>query len=281
VSGRYIRLRELVLGFEGLALLRGLVDASDDEMSARVAEIRDVVARMDDEPYATGMDVREADARAGYADWSSTYDAGGNPLILVEQPVVERLTGSLPPGDALDAACGTGRHSKHLVRRHKTRGVDQSPEMLAVARATVPDAVFEEGDLTELPLRDASFDVVVCALALCHLTDVAAGVRELARVARSGARLIFTDPHPLGELFINQAFFPTPEGGLGFVRNHYHSFGTYLDAFANADLSVVRCHEPLFAEEHIVGLLAQFVPGAARQALVGMPFAIVWELEKN
>jgi methyltransferase family protein len=45
--------------------------------------------------------------------------------------------------DGLDAACGTGRWAVHLSQRgHVVEGVDQSPEMLDVAREKLPGAHF-------------------------------------------------------------------------------------------------------------------------------------------
>ena len=248
-------------------------------MARRIAEVREVVAELDGPLYASALRVAEADPRSGYAVWSESYDEG-NALLAVEQPVVEHLLADVPPGRALDAACGTGRHAKHLASRHDVTGVDASPEMLEIARASVPEAVFVEGSLTDLQLPDATFDVVVCALALCHVRDLAAAVGELARVARPGARIVLTDPHPAGAMFANQGMFPTPDGGMGFVRNYFHAHGTYIDAITSAGLGVRSCVEPLFAEEHLPELLLQFAPGAAKQALIGMPFALIWDLEK-
>lgn len=279
MAGRHVRLRELLLGFEGLALLRGLVDAPDEEQAARVEEIREIAASMDDQPYAAGTDVSEVDARGGYAVAAAGYDAEVNPLIAVEQPVVERLLEAVPAGRALDAACGTGRHAKHLARRHEVTGVDTSPEMLAVAREAVPSATFREGDLTGLPLPDAHFDAVVCGLALCHLPDLASAAAELARVGRPGARYVLSDPHPVSISILSHLFVPT-EQGMGFVRNHYRSVGDYLSAFEAAGLGVVRCEEAVGDETAVSGIAASYVPGALRRALVGLPTAIVWELER-
>lgn len=281
MGGRHIKLSELLLGFEGLALLRGLVDAPDDEMQARLDEIRNIAANLDSQPWSSGLDVAELDPVAGYEHWSGTYDTVNNPLLVMEQPVVERLLEDAPPGDALDAACGTGRHAIHLARRHRVTGVDGSPHMLAVARQAVPEGRFVRGDLSRLPLPDGRFDVVTCALALCHVSDLAEAVGELARVARRGARLVLSDPHPLSVAIISQAFFPTPEGGMAFVRNHFHPIGRWIDAFGRGGLRLMRCEEPLWEEQHLGGLAQRFIPGAERQALVGLPSAIVWELTKE
>ena len=278
---RYVRLREYVLGFEGLALLRGLVEAPDERMDARIAEIKKVVAAIDDERNARGLDVAELDPRTGYAASAAIYDDGANPLIDAEQPVVEALLADVAPGRALDAACGTGRHAKHLATKHETYGIDASQEMLDVAKASVPSATFDVGDLERLPFPDAHFDVVVCALALCHLPDLTAAVAELARVARPGAKLVLTDPHPTSVSIISHLFVPTGEGGLGFVRNHQRAIGDYLRAFDNAGLRVAQCLEPLVPESAFTGGIAgPFLAEAVRQALEGLPQAIIWELER-
>src|SRR5205823_4757833 len=71
-----------------------------------------------------------------YREWAATYDEPGNQLIDIEGPIVQRILDALPPADALDAACGTGRHTAHLAARgHRVIGVDASPEMLERARA--------------------------------------------------------------------------------------------------------------------------------------------------
>jgi SAM-dependent methyltransferase len=76
---------------------------------------------------------------------------------------------------ALDVATGGG----HVARRLREEGLDvvssdPSPGMQ-------PDVVAPAEDL---PFEDASFDVVACRLAAHHFEDVAAGVGEMARVAR-------------------------------------------------------------------------------------------------
>lgn len=251
-------------------------------MAARIDEIRKIVARMDDPRFAVGLDAEELDPRTGYAASAPGYDNTANPLIEAEQPIVEELLADVPAGRALDAACGTGRHAKHLSATHDTYGVDASPEMLAVARETAPDATFDTGDLENLPFPDGHFDVVVCALALCHLADLTKAVGEIGRVTKSGAKVVLTDPHPMSVAIISHLFVPTADGGLGFVRNHPRLIGDYLNAFEQANLGVVRCIEPPIPESGLTGGIGgKFLDEAVRQALEGMPQAIIWELEKT
>ena len=129
-------------------------------------------------------------------------------------PTARRAT----PSTVLDAACGSGRHSVDLATRgHAVIGVDQSLEMLTLAREKVPDGRFLPGDLSALPLDDASVDAALCALALVHVVDVRQAIGELARVVRPGGRIVITDVHPVLVMLGWQAQFPTVDG-RGFMR---------------------------------------------------------------
>ena len=79
----------------------------------------------------------------GYGSWAGFYDEPGNQLIDLEQPIVREILDGLPRGVALDAACGTGRHSAYLASLgHTVIGVDSSVAMLARAREKVPGGEF-------------------------------------------------------------------------------------------------------------------------------------------
>ena len=279
--GRHVHLRELVLGIEGLAVLRGLVDASEEQQSGRIDEIRRVITEFDGEPWSLGLEVFELDHREGYAAWAPTYDTMANALIRAEQPIVERLIADLPPPQrALDAACGTGRHAEHLTEAgHIVNGVDASPDMLALARTKVPVATFAEGDFCALDFADDSFDLVVCSLALTHTRDLTVPIREFARVVRSGGRVILSDIHPMNVLILGQGFFSDEHGNFAFVRNYVHHISSYVDAITGAGLRVRACVEPL-GDTAAAGPATQFVPEAAARAVNGLPFALIWDLEK-
>jgi ubiquinone/menaquinone biosynthesis C-methylase UbiE len=281
---RHVRLREFLVAIEGLALFRRLVEDDDATAQARIDEVRRIVGTGEESTFGLGTDVPELDPRAGYARWAETYDRPGNPLVTREQPVVWELLDALPPGRALDAACGTGRHAAHLVERgHDVTGVDSSPEMLDLARAGVPRARFLEGNLHDLPVEDGEFDLAVCALALGHCDDLRAPVTELARAVRAGGSVVLSDLHPALSVAGGQALFEAADGSLAFVREHEHLHGEYLDAFAGAGLDVVRCLEPRFGPEEagMQGMAAQFIPEATQAAFVGLPGALVWQLRRS
>jgi demethylmenaquinone methyltransferase/2-methoxy-6-polyprenyl-1,4-benzoquinol methylase len=105
------------------------------------------------------------------------------------------------PGDrALDLCCGTGDLAFALAARGAvTTGLDFSPQMLDVAgnrlesvnrKSQIVNLKFIQGDALKLPFPDASFDIVTIGYGLRNLADCAAGLREMRRVARPGARLV-------------------------------------------------------------------------------------------
>lgn len=278
---RHVRLRELLIGIEGMALLRRLYDGTDDEAERRIAEVRRI---LDDDAFASGEATGEADARSGYTRWSSRYDEPGNPMIAIEQPVVWRLLEAIPPGRALDLACGTGRHARRLVELgHHVEGVDLTPEMLQRAAANVPQARFHEGDLRAIPAPSGEHDLVVCGLALAHVADLHGAVAEMARVLRVGGIAIVSVLHPLLAHLGWHAPFEDEDGRRRFVREHPHGHAEYLDAFRRARLHVRDCIEPRLGVEQLREKRRAFrhAPEATIAAYEGLPGALVWSVEKG
>ncbi|MDD7933123.1 class I SAM-dependent methyltransferase [Actinomycetospora straminea] len=265
-------LEELMVGVGGLALLRTLYADAADARAARLAETR---ALLDGTPRTEHLGA-ELDLTEGYVRWAPTYD---RPLRLfgIEEPPLRRLLDDLPAGEALDAACGTGRWAAHLADRgHTVVGVDQSPAMLDRARTKLPDARFLEGQLTALPLPDASVDAAVCALALVHVADLATAIGELARVVRPGGRIVVSDVHPFLVMLGWQAQFPTDQC-RAFMRLHAHLPSDYTTAALDAGLTVRAHAEPCLSAEAVATPTADLIPDANRAAYVGLPGVIVWE----
>ncbi len=98
------------------------------------------------------------------------------------------------PGDrALDLCCGHGVVAKGLVETGAVvTGVDFSPAMLEVARATVPGAGFEAGDAMALTLADASFDAVTIGFGVPHIPYPDKAFAEARRVLKNGGRIVYS-----------------------------------------------------------------------------------------
>lgn len=272
-------LGEYVLGVEGLALLRLAFTDDADGRAARTAEIRDLLGQLDRGPRLQAAVGTEYDLQRGYEQWSATYD---QPLRLfpIEEPPMRALIDSIPSGTVLDAACGTGRYSTFLAERgHTVIGVDQSDAMLAIARRKLAAADFRRGDLTALPLPANSVDAAVCALALVHVRDLSAALREFARVLRPGGRLIISDVHPFLVSLGWQAQFPAEDTRMGFMRLHRHLPSQYISAANAAGMRLRSLDEPPLTETAVVIPAADIAPAASRAAFAGLPAVSIWDLE--
>jgi demethylmenaquinone methyltransferase / 2-methoxy-6-polyprenyl-1,4-benzoquinol methylase len=90
---------------------------------------------------------------------------------------------------AADVACGTGALTAELAALAPGAtvvGFDFSQEMLKRAGG----GRFAAGDALQLPLADASVDVVTIAFGLRNLPEPGQGLLELRRVLRPGRRLV-------------------------------------------------------------------------------------------
>ena len=105
--------------------------------------------------------------------------------------------GARVEGRILEVAIGTGRDLRHYPADATVTGVELSPAMLAIAAQRAArlgrDVDLREGDAQHLPFDDASFDTVVCALALCTIPDPATAIAEMRRVLVPGGRLLLLD----------------------------------------------------------------------------------------
>jgi len=108
----------------------------------------------------------------------------------------------------LDAACGNGRYSRHLLR-HADRDAsltafDLSLGMLRRARKNLEtDRVgLVSADVTRLPFADGTFDAAVCGWVLEHFPDPRPALRELARVMTPGGKMLLltTEDTVLGDV---------------------------------------------------------------------------------
>lgn len=126
----------------------------------------------------------------------------------------------------------------------------------------------------------ASVDLAVCALALTHCPALLPPIAELARVVRPGGRLILCDIHPVVVWLGGHALFRDAAGRRAFIRNLAHPHSTYLDAFAATGLLVERCFEPPVTADELPPALIPEVAAAQRDAFVGLPGSLIWDLHR-
>jgi SAM-dependent methyltransferase len=284
-----------LLGLEGIALLDAWAgDHVREVTEARLAEIRRL---LDDEKLRDrGVLVERVGTEIAYEQQAAGYDAeAGGGLFADDEPVVAECLRERRPGVALDAACGTGRFAEFLARQgHQVIGVDSSPHMLAYARRRVPGGKFHIAELDQLPVADASVDVVVCALALVHVPRLQPVLAEFTRVLRPGGDLVISDIHH--ELTARGSAITArgPAGEPCITVTCRHQLGDYLRPALSLGLLVKRCEEPTVTRasgpppEPAADIgdwqdwpwsLIDYLPSAARAA-GGRPSLVIWHFQR-
>jgi len=122
------------------------------------------------------------------------YDAA---IARATKAARARSMAALPiePGRVLLAGVGTGLDLPHLPPQHHYIGLDLNQAMLhrALPRIGNIDFLPIQGDAQRLPLADNSFDAVVLHLILAVVPEPALCFAEIARVLKSGGRVLVFD----------------------------------------------------------------------------------------
>jgi len=155
-------------------------------------------------------EVREARAEQAaryFASHAANWDevrAMHLPEERVEAAILDAV-GPAPLNAVLDLGTGAGRMLEILApKATRACGVDQSPQMLSVARARLErgglrNAQLRQGDIYALPLELDVYDLVVMHQVLHYLDDPLRAIREAARALRPGGRLLIVDFAPHAE----------------------------------------------------------------------------------
>ena len=179
----------------------------------------------------------------GYDRWSEVYDTDGNPLFVLEGPIVRGWLGDVASRRVADVGCGTGRHTHWMAEAGaRVVALDLSGGMMAraVGRGGTGQVLFCRHELpTPLPLGDDSCDHLVFALVAEHIEQIAEVCADFRRVLVPGGSFIFTALHPAMNLAgITARFFDPNDGGEVRVAAHQHTYADYVMAILNAGFRI-------------------------------------------
>jgi malonyl-CoA O-methyltransferase len=221
--------------------------------------------------------------RTAYDTWADTYPSvAHNPLMRLEQEIVESILMTLRPRRALDVGTGSGRYLPVLARTDAARivGADFSMAMLRrVARTTTgsdpsiisgpgksamgsdPSIVSGPGksamgsdplvcaDARRLPFARRSFDLVNASLTVGDVVDLHAWTAEMARVLGRGGHLVYSDFHPSWTQHGWKRTFRDRSGETHELAFAAHSIEEHLAALEAAGLRPVAIREPRLSDE--------------------------------
>ncbi|HYE35269.1 class I SAM-dependent methyltransferase [Methylocaldum sp.] len=172
--------------------------------------------------------------RTAYNAISAQWDAARVSFFGREREYIDTFLADLPPSSSiLDAGCGTGRPMAEYViaHGHQVTGVDQSEELLAIARQRYPQARWIHSSLEQYEF-DGCQQGVICWDSLFHI-ERSHHKPILSRISHSlpsGGRIMLTvggSDHPAftDSMFEQQFFYDSypPQkvleilGNLGFI----------------------------------------------------------------
>jgi tRNA (uracil-5-)-methyltransferase TRM9 len=135
-----------------------------------------------------------AETRAGYDRIADEFSSTREKLYWEE---LKRFVDYVREGETvLDVGCGNGRtYEIFKPKGIHYAGIDVSEKLVAKARELNPDAVFETGDVLDLPVEDGRYDVALAVAVLHHIPSVAyrlQALRELRRAVRPGGYILAT-----------------------------------------------------------------------------------------
>jgi SAM-dependent methyltransferase len=124
---------------------------------------------------------------AAAADWAAIQERTCRPVYIA---VFDRV--GLKAGmNYLDVGCGAGMAAQLAAERGAdVSGLDAAENLLAIARARLPDGDFRLGELESLPFADGSFDLVTGFNAFQYATSPSAALAEAKRVAGPGSLVV-------------------------------------------------------------------------------------------
>lgn len=207
-----------------------------------------VITRSDSE--AVGYDSSDLQA---VPDGANMGLGCGNPLALADVRPGETVLdlGSGGGFDCFLAANATGLKGRVI-------GVDMTAEMVAIARANAlkggyGNVEFRLGEIEQLPVEDASVDVVISNCVINLVPDKARAFAEAARVLRPGGRLHVSDIVLDGEVPLElresvAAYISCVAGAV--------SRSEYLSAMAASGLTDITVHVERNAADLLNGCCA-------------------------
>jgi ubiquinone/menaquinone biosynthesis C-methylase UbiE len=200
---------------------------------------------------------------ARFYDWMAVAYTFGREARMRERTL--EVAGIVAGETVLDVGCGTGTLALAARRRvgasGSVYGIDASEEMINRARAKSArrglPVTFEVAAAQLLPFADATFDVVLCSLAVHHLPeDARAGaLAEMRRVLKPEGRALIVEfsrgrgvwalLHPVALLHARRSPRILDEAASLMKRVGFASVATGPLGFGGLGYALARCTEHL------------------------------------
>ncbi|MCY6356342.1 MerR family transcriptional regulator [Clostridium sp. ZS2-4] len=181
--------------------------------------------------------------RWNFNNWADTYDDDviedrgalkiyKNYNLILENVYNLATSSSINNPLILEVGVGTGNlASKFLNKNYNIVGIDQSREMLRVAKQKYPQLKVRLGEFLKIPYSDKCFDIIVSTYAFHHLNnnEKSIAIQEMLRVLKDNGKIIIGDL-----MFKDKADEKCILGGLSReqveeIQDEYYSYIDFLE----------------------------------------------------
>lgn len=160
----------------------------------------------------------------------------------------------------LDLCCGTGDFTKIFScssPSSKVIGLDNSIEMLKLAKAKNPNKAFIQGDCLNLPFGENEFDIVTIGFGLRNIEDRKKALSQIHKVLKDGGQFlhldfgkhnIFSKIFDLYVKFLSVFFIKNPESYLYLIesKNEYPQPDELIKEFENSGFKLLKRKDFIF-----------------------------------
>ena len=133
----------------------------------------------------------------GMARW---YDKTTRRDLPEFKALARRVAAGLAPGaKVLEVAPGPGFFAIELAKigKYEITGLDISKSFVDIAKGNAQqehvEVDFREGNVSQMPFAEASFDFLLCRAAFKNFSDPVGALREMRRVLKPGGRALVID----------------------------------------------------------------------------------------
>ena len=133
----------------------------------------------------------------GVARW---YDKTTRRDLPEFKALARRVAAGLAPGaKVLEVAPGPGFFAIELAKigKYEITGLDISKSFVDIAKGNAQqehvEVDFREGNVSQMPFAEASFDFLLCRAAFKNFADPVGAIREMRRVLKPGGRALVID----------------------------------------------------------------------------------------
>lgn len=139
------------------------------------------------------------DIRKQYNNFSTSFSESVKiPNNISRLSFYKSLSFNFKNKKLLDLACGDGQDiTEYKKRGAKCFGIDESENLIQEAKRLNTDTEFLVGDMTKLPYKDSSFDIVLSKYAIGTVENVDKVFNEVNRVLKKGGMFAYLTTHPM------------------------------------------------------------------------------------